>query len=78
MPGRGRHESLQWSLFARAHHVFLCFFFARAEYCCNGTVVEDKELGKVIQLQGDQRKNVSAFLISNELAKKDSIKVHGF
>ena len=49
-----------------------------AEYCCNGTVVEDDELGKVLQLQGDQRKNVSAFLLANELCKKDSIKVHGF
>ena len=54
------------------------YFFSCAEYCCNGCVVEDEELGKVLQLQGDQRKNVSAFLISNELAKKDTIKVHGF
>eukprot|EP00887_Chlorella_sp_A99_P008054 scaffold12.g8054.t1 len=45
--------------------------------CCNGTVVEDDELGKVLQLQGDQRKQVSAFLIQNELAKKDQVKVHG-
>lgn len=52
--------------------------FLFAEYCCNGCVVEDEELGKVLQLQGDQRKNVSAFLVSNELAKKDTIKVHGF
>lgn len=49
-----------------------------AEHCCNGTIVEDEELGKVLQLQGDQRKNVSTFLIGNELCKKDSIKVHGF
>jgi translation initiation factor 1 (eIF-1/SUI1) len=63
-----------------------------ADFCCNGTVVEDAELGKVrergvlagqafpfmgplqtaacmspllqvIQLQGDQRKNASEFLI---------------
>ena len=48
------------------------------EFCCNGTVVEDPELGKVIQLQGDQRKNVSTFLVSNNIAKKDLIKIHGF
>ncbi len=48
-----------------------------AEYCCNGTVIEDEELGKVLQLQGDQRKNVSAFLLENQLCKKDQIKVHG-
>ncbi|KAG7668406.1 hypothetical protein Ndes2437B_g07575 [Nannochloris sp. 'desiccata'] len=28
----------------------------KKEYCCNGCVVEDEELGKVLQLQGDQRK----------------------
>jgi translation initiation factor SUI1 len=57
---------------------FIFSFYISAEYCCNGCVVEDEELGKVLQLQGDQRKNVSAFLISNELAKKDTIKIHGF
>jgi len=36
----------------------------KKEFCCNGTVVEDAELGKVIQLQGDQRKNVHTFLVS--------------
>lgn len=35
----------------------------KKEFCCNGNVVQDEELGKVIQLQGDQRKNVSNFLI---------------
>ncbi|CAL9037653.1 unnamed protein product, partial [Musa banksii] len=34
----------------------------KKEFCCNGTVVQDPELGQVIQLQGDQRKNVSNFL----------------
>ncbi|KAI3673808.1 hypothetical protein L6452_39938 [Arctium lappa] len=50
----------------------------KKEFCCNGTVVQDKELGKVIQLQGDQRKNVSAFLIRAGIVKKDQIKIHGF
>ena len=40
-------------------------------------VVEDEELGKILQLQGDQRKNVALFLVSNNLVKKDLIKVHG-
>lgn len=48
-----------------------------AEFCCNGNVVDDKG-GQVIQLQGDQRKNVSTFLVGNNLAKKDLIKIHGF
>lgn len=49
-----------------------------AEYCCNGTVIEDEDSGNVLQLQGDQRKNVSAFLLENKLCKKEHIKVHGF
>jgi translation initiation factor 1 len=50
----------------------------KKEYCCNGCVVEDEEAGKVLQLQGDQRKNVSTFVVENKLVKKDSIKIHGF
>ncbi|ESW14280.1 hypothetical protein PHAVU_008G267800 [Phaseolus vulgaris] len=50
----------------------------KKEFCCNGNVVHDKELGKIIQLQGDQRKNVSHFLIQAGLVRKDQIKIHGF
>lgn len=50
----------------------------KKEFCCNGNVVRDKELGKIIQLQGDQRKNVFSFLVQAGLVKKDQIKIHGF
>ncbi|KAL6567475.1 hypothetical protein OROGR_001143 [Orobanche gracilis] len=50
----------------------------KKQFCCNGTVVDDPELGKVIQLQGDQRKNVSDFLVQEGLVKKEQIKIHGF
>nr|XP_043622787.1 protein translation factor SUI1 homolog 2-like [Erigeron canadensis] len=50
----------------------------KKEFCCNGTIVQDKELGKVIQLQGDQRKNAYTFLTRVHLVKKDQIKIHGF
>ncbi|SPT20095.1 unnamed protein product [Triticum aestivum] len=50
----------------------------KRELCCNGTVVEDKELGNVIQLQGDHRKRVAGFLAKAGLAKTECIKVHGF
>ena len=33
---------------------------------------------RCLLLQGDQRKNVSGFLVANKLAKKDLIKIHGF
>ncbi|KAG1338651.1 putative protein translation factor SUI1 [Cocos nucifera] len=39
----------------------------KEEFCCNGTVVQDPELGQVIQLQGDQRKNVATFLVQEML-----------
>uniref|UniRef100_M8B9S1 Protein translation factor SUI1 homolog n=1 Tax=Aegilops tauschii TaxID=37682 RepID=M8B9S1_AEGTA len=50
----------------------------KKEFCCNGTVVQDPELGQVIQLQGDQRKNVATFLVQAGIAKKELIKIHGF
>ncbi|XP_010443083.1 PREDICTED: protein translation factor SUI1 homolog [Camelina sativa] len=50
----------------------------KKDFCCNGNVVQDKELGKIIQLQGDQRKKVSQFLVQTGIAKKDHIKIHGF
>ncbi|KAG6416516.1 hypothetical protein SASPL_123947 [Salvia splendens] len=50
----------------------------KKEFCCNGTVVQDPELGQVIQLQGDQRKNVSTFLVQATIVKKEQIKIHGF
>ncbi|KAL9319809.1 hypothetical protein ACSQ67_011648 [Phaseolus vulgaris] len=48
----------------------------KKDFCCNGNVVQDKELGKIIQLQGDQRKNVSHFLVQAGLVRKDQIKIH--
>lgn len=33
---------------------------------CNGTIVNDTDMGEVIQLQGDQRKAVHSFLIDAE------------
>ncbi|GKV38816.1 hypothetical protein SLEP1_g46685 [Rubroshorea leprosula] len=50
----------------------------KKEFCCNGNVVNDKALGKIIQLQGDQRKKVSQFLVNKGLAQKDHIKIHGY
>lgn len=34
----------------------------RSVLACNGTIVVDSEMGEVIQLQGDQRKDVQEFL----------------
>jgi len=53
----------------------------KKKFACNGTIVVDSEMGEVIQLQGDQRKDVQEFLTDKkeglELDAK-TIKVHGF
>ena len=50
----------------------------KKEFACNGAVTTNKELGEIILLQGDHRKDVVAFLAKNNIAKKENIKVHGF
>lgn len=49
----------------------------KKEFACNGTLVQDEELGQVIQLQGDQRLKTSNFLASIGITK-DAVKIHGF
>jgi translation initiation factor 1 len=41
----------------------------KKKFACNGTIVSDTEMGEVIQLQGDQRKDVQDFLTD----KKDGL-----
>ena len=57
------------------------------KFACNGTVIEHPEYGEVIQLQGDQHKNIRQVLVETglakdsswwRLAKDDQLKVHGF
>ncbi|KAJ2658553.1 Eukaryotic translation initiation factor eIF-1 [Coemansia sp. RSA 1200] len=47
-------------------------------FACMGVIIDDKNYGKVIQLSGDQRQKVREFLIAEEIATADTIKVHGF
>ena len=51
-------------------------FFTK-EFNCNGTIVDDPQHGKIIQLQGDKRKEVAEFLFQQGIADRDQIKVHG-
>jgi len=50
----------------------------KKEFATNGSVVKDKELGDVIQFQGDQRGKITDFMITELGIKKDLIKIHGF
>lgn len=47
------------------------------EFACNGNLVDDEEMGQVIQLQGDQRVKIANFL-TEEGIPKNTIKLHGF
>ncbi|XP_038635579.1 eukaryotic translation initiation factor 1b-like [Heterodontus francisci] len=50
----------------------------KKQFACNGTVIEHPEYGEVIQLQGDQRKNICKFLVEVGIVKEEQLKVHGF
>ncbi|PQE06161.1 Eukaryotic translation initiation factor eIF-1 protein [Rutstroemia sp. NJR-2017a WRK4] len=43
----------------------------KKKFACNGTIVVDQDMGEVIQLQGDQRKDVQEFLTSKEYLELD-------
>ena len=45
----------------------------KKKFACNGTIVNDEKMGEVIQLQGDQRKDVQEFLID----KKEGLGIEG-
>ena len=53
----------------------------KKKFACNGTIVADSEMGEVIQLQGDQRKDVQEFLVDKKEGlglEGQTVKVHGF
>ncbi|KDE08262.1 hypothetical protein MVLG_01528 [Microbotryum lychnidis-dioicae p1A1 Lamole] len=49
----------------------------KKEFACNGSLVDDEEMGQVIQLQGDQRTKIAEILIEEGI-DKETIKLHGF
>ena len=51
--------------------------FFKKDFCCNGCIVKDAQLGIVIQLQGDQRESVRSFLINKEISGNNFITIHG-
>merc|ERR1712062_814118 len=50
----------------------------KKEFACNGTVIEHKEYGEVLQLQGDQRLKIRDWLKNTGLVSLDQLKAHGF
>ena len=52
--------------------------YLKKAYSTNGTIIEDEEAGSVIQVQGDQRRNIYEALTQWNILDKDMVKVHGF
>jgi translation initiation factor 1 len=55
----------------------ICKAFKK-NFSCNGAVQKDEDVGEVIQLSGDQRTNVKAFLVDQQICHAESIVLHGF
>jgi translation initiation factor 1 len=51
--------------------------YLKKVYSTNGSITTDPTYGEIIQLQGDQRKNVYDSLIEWQISPKQDIKVHG-
>lgn len=50
----------------------------KKQFSTNGTILNDKEVGEVIQVQGDQRRAVADFLVQYKILSRDEVVVHGF
>lgn len=51
--------------------------YLKKMHSTNGNIISDPKYGDIIQLQGDQRKNVYDSLIEWKIAEKQNIMVHG-
>lgn len=49
----------------------------KKKFCCNGTVVQDREHGSILQLQGNHRDAVAQFLVEHGVCSSDQMKLHG-
>ena len=49
----------------------------RKTFSTNGTILHDEEVGDVIQLQGDRRRDAFDFLTKYNICRGEEIKVHG-
>jgi translation initiation factor 1 len=49
----------------------------KKKLCCNGCVLEDNELGEIIQVQGNKKDELKALLIKEFKLKDENVKLHG-
>jgi len=50
----------------------------RKYFSCSGSIKKTKQGEKYIELFGDQREGVEKYLIKNNIANKEQIKIHGY
>lgn len=43
---------------------------------CNGSVIEDDQVGKVIQLQGNLSEKLKEFLLREHMATEENLEIH--
>ncbi|OEL22720.1 Protein translation factor SUI1-like protein 2 [Dichanthelium oligosanthes] len=72
--GRKSLTTVQW--LSAAYNYAKILRDVKRELCYSGIVVEDEDLGNVVQLQGDHRKAVTAFFVKACIVTKD-VKIHG-
>ena len=50
----------------------------KKKFSCNGSISNDNEYGKVIQMSGDQRENSKQWLVKEGLVNEKDVVIHGF
>lgn len=80
--GKCNSLAFRFGIFLLDLLVHLADLFSLSLSACNGTIIQDKDMGEVIQLQGDHRTKVMDFLTDKDKDKmgkyalpKDNIKV---
>ena len=48
----------------------------KKKFACNGSIVNDKEYGEVLQFQGDQRNKLYEYLVELNIIDANNIKIH--
>lgn len=50
----------------------------KKKLCCNANIIQDKEHGKIMQFQGDHRREIADFIVDEDLVtSRDMVKIHG-
>ena len=49
----------------------------KKNFSCNGAIRDDKEMGQILQLSGDQRLNIKNFLVKEKIVTSENIIIHG-